>query len=107
MNSGRMSSEGRPRSSSGGGQRMTMRNSNLSPRKSSILSATSSRRQSIQGTATLDQISLTPICVTCFGDFILAHFISTSKTNYLAIWGPECHLCESQELTVGTAKVMI
>jgi hypothetical protein len=85
---------------------MTIRNSNLSPRRSSILSTTSSKRQSIQATATLDQISLTPICVTCFGDFILAHLISTSKTNYLAIWGPECHLCESKELTIETAKVV-
>lgn len=113
VSNGRMSSEGRPRSSTpgggggggGGGQRMTVRNPNLSPRRSSIVSTTSSRRQSIQGTLAGDQISLTPMCVTCFGDFILAHLVSTSKTNYLAIWGPECHLCESKELTVDTAKV--
>lgn len=87
--------------------RMTVRNPNLSPRRSSIMS-TSSRKQSVfqsNASVALEQLTFRPVSVTCFGDFILAQLMSSSRTNYLAIWGPECHQCDAQELTVETAKV--
>jgi hypothetical protein len=91
--------------SSSSGQRMTMRNSHISPRKSSVLSTASRNKITLSGNTSADRTSLRPICVTCFGDFVLAQLISASRTNYLAIWGPECHQCEAQELNIDSVKV--
>lgn len=87
------------------GPQMTVRNPNLSPRRSSILSKKQSILQNSTASGAADQISFRPISITCFGDFILAQLMSSSRTNYLALWGPECHQCEAQELTVESAKV--
>lgn len=72
---------------------------NSSPRRLSLLS---NNRQTI---SINEQIIFSSFSVTCFGDYILAYLTSSSKNNYLAIWGPEFHLCNSQELFIDSAKV--
>ena len=49
--------------------------------------------------------SFRPMLVTIFGDYTLAYLSSTSRENYLALWGPESHMGVTTELSVEDAKV--
>ena len=84
----------------------------ISPiRKGSVLSSTSSNKSPLlerkQTLSLQEQISFFPFIVTCFGDYILCFLTSSTRNRYIALWGPESHLCERQELLVESAKVSI
>ena len=80
-----------------------MDSKNSPRRRQSSISRHSHGRESIL--CTLDTTAFRPMLVTNFGDYTLAYLTSTSRENFLALWGPEAQIAVTTELIVDDARV--
>lgn len=74
-----------------------------SPRPRESISSKTSGRESV--TCSIDPNNFRPLLVTNFGEYTLAYLSSTSRDNYLALWGPEVQNGVISELYLNEARV--